>query len=135
MPDRKTASQPSKTIFLVDDELDITTVMKKGLELNGFVVHAFNDPNKALQEFRENGTDCTVLLSDIRLPGMNGFQLASEVSKLRPDVRIVLMTSFEINKTDFDSVLPSTDVAAFMTKPVSQKKLLDTLGALFVDGR
>ena len=129
------ASQFRKTIYLVDDELDITTILKKILEQNGFVVHAFNDPKKAVEDFRENGKDCTVILSDIRMPGMNGFQLAREFSQHRPDVRIVLMSSFEINKAEFDKVLTSTDVAAFITKPISRNQLLDTLGALFVDGR
>jgi DNA-binding NtrC family response regulator len=124
-----------KTIYLVDDEPDITSVIKKELETNGFVVHAFNDPKKAFEEFKMNGKDCTVFLSDIRMPAMNGFQLARQVSQHRPDVSVVLMTSFEVHKNEFDTVLPSTDVAAFIQKPVSQKKLLDTLDALFVEGR
>jgi hypothetical protein len=45
------------------------------------------------------------------------------------------MSSFEINKEEFDKVLPSTEVAAFITKPISKNLLLDTVGALFVDGR
>lgn len=69
------------------------------------------------------------------MPGMNGFQLARELSQLSPDVSIVLMSSFEIKKEEFDKVLPSIDVAAFITKPVSKNLLLDTVGALFVDGR
>jgi two-component SAPR family response regulator len=69
------------------------------------------------------------------MPGMNGFQLARRVSELRPDVRIVLMTAFEIRKEEFAKMFPSTDVAALIRKPVSQKKLLDTVNALFVDGR
>jgi DNA-binding response OmpR family regulator len=44
-----------KTVFVVDDEPDITSVIKMGLEQKGFVVHAFNDPNKALEELRLNG--------------------------------------------------------------------------------
>jgi CheY-like chemotaxis protein len=129
------SSQLKRTIYLVDDELDNTTILKKILEQSGFSVHAFNDPKKAVEDFKANGKDCTVVLSDIRMPGMNGFQLAREFSQHRPDVRIVLMSSFEINKAEFGKVLPSTDVAAFITKPVSKNQLLDTLGVLFVDGR
>jgi DNA-binding NtrC family response regulator len=133
--DKNSESQPKNTVFLVDDEPDITSVMKMILEQNGFVVHAFNDPKQSLEEFRVNGKDCTVVLSDIRMPRMNGFQLARQVSHLRPDVRIVLMTSFEIQKEEFEKMFPSIDIAAFLKKPVSQKKLIDTLNALFVDGR
>lgn len=129
------ASQLGGTIYLIDDELDSTTILKKILEQNDFTVNAFNDPRNALEEFKENGKDCTVILSDIRMPGMNGFQLARELSQIRPDVRIVLMSSFEINKAEFEKVLPSTDIAAFITKPVGRNQLLDTVGALFVDGR
>lgn len=129
------ASQLRRTIYLIDDELDSNTILKKILEQNDFTVNAFNDPRKALEEFKENGKDCTVILCDIRMPGMNGFQLARELSQIRPDVRIVLMSSFEINKAEFEKVLPSTDIAAFITKPVGRNQLLDTVGALFVDGR
>ena len=129
------ASQLRKSIYLIDDEFDSTTILKKILEQNKFTVNAFNDPRKALEEFRENGKDCTVILSDIRMPGMNGFQLARELSQISPDVRVVLMSSFEINKAEFEKVLPSTDIAAFITKPVGRNQLLDTVGALFVDRR
>ena len=135
MQDKTTESQPKNTVFLVDDEPDITFTLKKMLDQNGFTVHAFNDPKRALDELRVNGKDCIVLLSDIRMPEMNGFQLARSVSQLRPDVRIVLMTAFEIQKSEFAKMFPSTDVVAFLKKPVSQKKLIDTLSAPFVDGR
>ena len=51
------ASQLRKSIYLIDDEFDSTTILKKILEQNKFTVNAFNDPRKALEEFRENGKD------------------------------------------------------------------------------
>lgn len=135
MQGEKVVSPSKNIIYLVDDELDITTILKKILEQNGYAVHAFNDPKKAVEDFKANGKDCAVILSDIRMPGMNGFQLAREFRQHRPDVRIVLMSSFEINRAEFYKVLPSTDVAAFLTKPVSKNLLLDTVGTLFVHGR
>lgn len=58
-------------VMIVDDEQDITTIFKIGLENNEFVVTTFNDPLEALSKFRPRLYDLLIL--DIRMPGMNGF--------------------------------------------------------------
>ena len=60
-------------VMIFDDEQDITTIFKIGLENNEFVVTTFNDPLEALSKFRPRLYDLLIL--DIRMPGMNGFQL------------------------------------------------------------
>jgi response regulator RpfG family c-di-GMP phosphodiesterase len=50
---------------------------------------------------------------------MNGFEVARTVKQIRPSIKIVFITAFEINKSEFEKVLPSTKVDAFITKPVS----------------
>jgi DNA-binding response OmpR family regulator len=67
------------SILLVDDEEDITTVLKTNLELEGFVVTVYNDSVKAKDEYEPNQYDFHVL--DIRLPEINGFDLAREICK------------------------------------------------------
>ena len=61
-----------KRILVVDDEVDITLVIKSGLEQNSFFVDSYNDPNLALKEFKSNYYD--LMLVDIRMPQMNGFE-------------------------------------------------------------
>ncbi|HEV8387699.1 MAG TPA: response regulator, partial [Nitrososphaera sp.] len=107
----------------VDDEVDITSVMKKGLEQDGFIVHQYNDPIMAWEYFKENGKNCTIVLSDVRMPGMNGFEFCRRVKELRPEAPVLLMTAFEVNQSEFSKVMPHTTPDGFMAKPVSLKKL------------
>jgi DNA-binding response OmpR family regulator len=119
--------KPLARIMIVDDDKDIADIIKKGLELNHFQAEAFTDPELALKEFREHSKDYCLVLSDVRMPSLSGFQLCREFEKINPDVRKVLMSSFEIHKDEAAIVLPSTKVDDFVLKPVSIPKLKDTI--------
>ena len=82
-----TASMPEKSIrvLVVDDEADIRTVITKGLSAQGFIVEARGDPIEALDEFKPGAYDLVLL--DIRMPKMNGFELFRAIQKLDPKVR------------------------------------------------
>jgi len=114
---------PRKTVCVVDDEKDITTTIRRALEQDGYVVHEFNDPIKAWEYFKENGKNCSVVLSDIRMPSMSGFEFCRRVKELRPEALVILMTAFEMNQSEFSKVMPSTSVDGFISKPISLKEL------------
>jgi DNA-binding NtrC family response regulator len=124
--------KPLANLLVVDDDPDIAHVLKQGFLKNGFLVSAFTDPEEALKNFQSNSKDYCLMLSDIRMPGMSGIRLASRVKQINPDVKVVLMTSFEINDNEFSKVFPSTQVDGFVQKPVSienlTNKILDTIG-------
>jgi CheY-like chemotaxis protein len=115
------------SIMVVDDDRDILTVASKGLEIAGYHVHGFSDPVRALQHVEGGCDDCEILISDIRMPEMSGFQLVRRVKDLRPDIKIVLMTAFEVNKTEFESVFPSTPVDKVMRKPFAISQLAEAI--------
>ena len=69
-----------KSILLVDDEADVIEILKVGLEDNGFKVDAFTDPELALSSFKAGTYD--LLLLDVRMPKMNGFELYEQIKKL-----------------------------------------------------
>src|SRR5919201_2480280 len=66
-------------VLLVDDDVDITTSLKIGLEDNGFTVDTFNDPLEALSSFKPGLYD--LLLFDVRMPELNGFNLYDKIKK------------------------------------------------------
>jgi DNA-binding response OmpR family regulator len=68
-----------KRIAVVDDEPDITNVLKKGLELHGFAVDTFNDPHAALAGFQLKYYDLMII--DIKMPRINGFDLYRQLKK------------------------------------------------------
>jgi two-component system cell cycle sensor histidine kinase/response regulator CckA len=124
--------KPLANLLVVDDDSDITHVLTQGLLKNRFLVSAFINPEEALQNFQSNSKDYCLVLSDIRMPGMSGIRLARKVKEINPNVKVVLMTSFEIRDNEFSKVFPSTQVDGFVQKPVGIKnltnKILDTIG-------
>ena len=112
-----------KKVMIVDDEPDIVAIMELSLKNRGYDVGAFTSPGRAVEEIRSNG-DYALVISDVRMPGMNGFELARKVREARPDVPLVLMTAFEINKPEFAMIFPSTFVSDLVKKPFTGAQLV-----------
>ena len=110
--------KPLARLLIVDDEYDIVQVLKLGLQQNGFLVNEFTNPEEALQSFKSNADSYCLVLSDIRMPGLSGMQLARKVNEVNPNVKVVLLTAFEIRDNEFSKVFPSTHVDGFIRKPV-----------------
>ena len=117
-----------KRIAIVDDEPDITAVLKKGLEQNGFAVDAFNDPRVALSNFKPQYYDLMII--DIRMPHINGFDLYRELKKKDSSVRVCFLTAFEIYYEEFRKMFPNIDVRAFVRKPVGIAALVKQINAV-----
>ena len=115
----------SAKIILVDDEADILTIVKKGL--SSYQVMSFSDPRAALNALKNNPTEYRILVTDLRMPGLSGFELAREAKKLNPDILVVLMTAFEVNLTEFNSVFPSTRIDGTLHKPFRLAVLQSTI--------
>lgn len=94
------------------------------LEEYGFEVEVFNDPKEALSDFKSNYYD--LLLLDIKMPTMNGFELYKEMEKLDNKVRVCFMTAFEVYLDDFKRLFPKLSLSCFANKPIS----IDTLAKL-----
>jgi len=108
-------------VFLVDDERDIANSLKAGLERKGFIVDAFTDPQEALSMYKQGSYD--LLLIDIRMPKLNGFELVREIRKVDPNAVVWFLTAFEVYYEEFKKMFPNLDVKSFIRKPVSVNEL------------
>jgi DNA-binding NtrC family response regulator len=126
-------NKPLAKLLIVDDDFDIVQVLKMGLLKNRFLVDAFTNPEEALQSFKSNAESYYLVLSDIRMPAISGIQLAKRVKEVNPNVKVVLMTAFEIRDTEFSKVFPSTQVDGFVQKPIGIKDLTDKILSLIGD--
>jgi len=108
--------------------------MKMGLQHNSFNVFGFTDPSLALEHFRLNAANYGLVISDIRMPQMNGFEFIKKVKEIKPEIKVFLMTAFEINDIEFRRVLPSTRIDEFIQKPISIERL-NTLVRTHVENR
>jgi CheY-like chemotaxis protein len=114
-------------IMVVDDD-DIAHVMQKALETEGgFEVDAFTDPKQALEQFKAHAHAYQAVLSDIRMPYIDGLELAKEIRNLNQNVSILLMSALEMDRQDFASKLRAARIDGFVEKPISMKKLVELI--------
>jgi CheY-like chemotaxis protein len=121
-------------VLVLDDDFDISLLIKQILQKNNFKnVFAFTDPLLALEHFRINQKDYSLIISDIRMPTMNGFEFVTEAKKINPKVKILLMTAFEIDDKEFARVLPKPKIDGLIRKPASPKQILNTVSSIIKD--
>jgi DNA-binding response OmpR family regulator len=108
-------------ILIVDDEPDIARALKMGLEDNGFVVDAYNDPLDAIANFKAGSYD--LLLLDIKMPKMNGFELYNKLHQIDEKAKICFITAYDLYYDEFKRVFPKIKVECFIRKPVSINNL------------
>ena len=88
-------SQNNNRILVVDDEPDITLTLKAGLEIVGlFDVDTFNDPESVLKSFKPD--IYALVLIDIMMPKMSGFDLYEQLKKVDPDIKVCFLTASEM---------------------------------------
>jgi signal transduction histidine kinase/ActR/RegA family two-component response regulator len=115
-----------KRIFLADDNYDHTVTFKVGLELAGFEVDAYNDSTIALSNFKPDYYD--LLLIDIKMPKINGFELSEDILKIDNKARIWLISAYEVYyktlEKEISSKLKETILDHFIQKPVEIDNLV-----------
>lgn len=111
-----------KKILLVDDEPDLTFSFKEELEYAGFNVDIFNDAVHALENFKPDFYDLVLL--DIVMPEMDGFDLYNELEKLDPRINVCFLTASEQHREDQREV-KHKDLGQnlFIQKPISFEDL------------
>lgn len=105
------------SILVVDDDKDSLTVAKSFLENSGYEVHAFDKPELALKHVKDGCTDCKVIVADIKMPEMSGIRLAKLVQELKPSIKVVVMTAYEIKPDELSKNLPTITHQEILQKP------------------
>jgi DNA-binding response OmpR family regulator len=123
----------NKRILLVDDEPDITYTLEIVLEDNGFMVDSYTDPTLALSNFRPGLYD--LLLLDIRMPTINGFDLYQKMKEIDSNVKICFLTASELfyEKYRKISAYPRVDKEKFIQKPLRTEELIRRLNEILLD--
>jgi CheY-like chemotaxis protein len=133
--ERETKDPFLTRILIVDDEPDVTLTFKVGLEVyyyyhdderrRRFEVYSYNDPEVALSKFKPNFYD--LLLTDIYMPRMNGFELSQRVVEIDANIRVCFMSSAEVNIEALREVYPKISFGCFIKKPVTIEYLVKRL--------
>lgn len=108
-------------ILIVDNDYDIALTLKMGLEGAGYEVDLFTDPRKLIREFKPGVY--SLLLVDIRMPDMTGFELFAILRKQDARFSICFITAFEQYYNSVREFFPNLDVKCFLKKPLSINEL------------
>jgi two-component SAPR family response regulator len=114
--------------LIVDDDVDVTITFKAAIEISNndtnkrIEVQTSNNPVVALSEFKPNFYD--LLLVDINMPHMNGFELCEKILAIDINVRVCFMSSGEINREALREIYPTRHEGCFIKKPVTTDYLL-----------
>jgi two-component system, cell cycle response regulator CpdR len=104
-------------IMIVDDDFDIIYVVRQYLVKWGFEVDSFTNPVYALQKFKENPDQYSLILTDIRMPEMSGIRLAMLIQEIKPSIKVVIMTAYELTPDELGEHLPTISRDDILQKP------------------
>jgi DNA-binding response OmpR family regulator len=106
-------------ILMLDDELDVMNLFTLALEQRGFQVIGFTEPMLALDHFQKNSDRYWLVVADIRMPLMDGYEFIKKVKEIKPDVKVFFMSAFLIDDIQFRTGLQSVKVDEYIEKPIS----------------
>jgi CheY-like chemotaxis protein len=111
------------SVMVVDDEEELAHLFMELLKGSGFNTVSFTDPLLALNHFRSNPEQYSLILSDLRMPGMNGIEFAKRIREYNPKVRFLLITAFYETKDLIDNELEEAKISKILKKPVKLSEL------------
>ena len=111
-------------VAIVDDELDIVNLFRDALNrIRGLSIFTFTDPLTAFEHIRINKSKYAVVISDLRMPGINGMDLIYKIKKENPLIRTLLMTAFEVDDKVFEDYTKNKIIDGFLQKPLKLSAL------------
>lgn len=110
-----------KKILIVDDELVMLGLLRKLLETEGFEVHLAQSAAKALELSEEIGFD--LVITDILMPGMNGFELIKRIREIDSSKKIIALTA--LAEHDFKECAAGINNIKYLGKPFSTSRLVE----------
>src|SRR5512137_789460 len=119
----------SKNILIVDDSRDLTHVIADFLSMNGYQVHTAHNGHDALERMGKEHID--IVVSDIHMPGMDGFTLMAEIKTKYPDIPVILITGFSVG--DAQKIAFEKGANAFVAKPFRLKDLKQVIESVSTD--
>ena len=117
-----------RVVAVIDDDIDITTLFHDILceNVQDASVYAFNDPIEALKHFTENQSKYALVISDLRMAGLNGLELLKKVKNLNPKVRTILMSAYNFEEDPtYLEYMKDGVIDSSIEKPVTIQRLCE----------
>jgi len=120
-------------LLIVDDEHDVANALEAGLKKSGFAVDVFYDPLKALASFTPGAYD--LIISDIKMPKMNGFEMVYEMKKIDSEVQVIFLTGFVDLMKEVNKLFTKLNVREVIQKPIGIQELAVKINGLNIGSK
>ena len=120
-----------RIVSIVDDEFHTAQLFYEALSENidEISVFSFTDPIKALEHFTENKEHYALVISDLRMPSLNGLELLKKVKTSNPKVRTILMSAYNFEEHIlFFQYMEEGIIDSALDKPITMNRLFQTVG-------
>jgi DNA-binding response OmpR family regulator len=117
---------------MLDDEFDIMSIFSLALERQGFHVIGFTEPFLALDDFQKNPERYWLIISDIRMPLIDGYQFIKRVKEVKPDVKVFFMSAFLTDDIQYRTGLSLIKVDEYIEKPISINHFISLVKKYFL---
>ena len=118
-------SNNNRIVVIVDDDLELTLLFRAALkDISRVKIFTFTDPVLALEHFQINEYAYVLVISDFKMPGLNGMEFLKKIKALNPFVRTILMTAFEVEDKIFRDYTKNKIIDAFLQKPIGMHDLI-----------
>ena len=119
-------SNNNRIVVIVDDDLEITLLFREALkDISRVKIFTFTDPVLALEHFQINEYAYVLVISDFKMPGLNGMEFLKKIKALNPFVRTILMTAFEVEDKIFRDYTKNKIIDEFLQKPIGMHDLIE----------
>ena len=95
MSSNNTLTDNAKSVIVIDDEIELSSLFKEFLEKEGYDAMSFSDPLMALEYFKETIDKHSLIITDMRMPGMSGIEFAKKIREFNTKIKIFLITAFD----------------------------------------
>ena len=120
-----------KNIFFLDDDLKVCETVSETLQESGYEVSHFTDASKCLEKLHSK--ECDLLITDLKMPDMNGIDLLTEAKRIIPWLPVLMITGYGDIPTAVKAV--KAGASDFIEKPLERESFLDKITMIFVENK
>lgn len=119
------------SVMVVDDEQELAYLFMEMLKGSGYDCVSFTDPLQALEYFIQNCNKFMLVITDLRMPGIDGIHLAQKITDYNPETKVLLVTAFNSKENFSSDDLKKAHISKVMQKPVKMTQLRDCVNELY----
>ncbi|HKR73512.1 MAG TPA: response regulator [Candidatus Nitrosocosmicus sp.] len=107
-------------LMIIDDEKDLLFVYKSGLVIDGIEIVTFDDPTLALEEFSKNSEKYCIVITDLRMPIMSGYEIINKFKTINPQIKVIMISAYNITESEIcQNLNPHIKIDRLIRKPVT----------------